>query len=201
MGLVGGVVDAGTSVTENYYQNDKYSRAVTMPEIQPTFTLDAIAQRIFELRGQRVMLDADLAVLYGVETGALVRAMKRNSERFEDFVFQLSAEEWESLRCQIGILKPGRGQHRKYLPYAFTEHGAHMLSSVLNSARAVEISRMIIRTFIWLRQAVPAYKELADKVAELEAAVGKHDEALDGIFQTLHQLIIPPDKEKRRIGF
>ncbi|MCL1980054.1 MAG: ORF6N domain-containing protein [Proteobacteria bacterium] len=147
------------------------------------------------------MLDADLAVLYGVETGALVRATKRNPARFQDFVFQLSAEEWESLRRQFGILNTGRGQHRKYLPYAFTEHGALMLSSVLNSAHATEISRMIIRTFVWVRQTVPAYQELAAKVAELEAAVGKHDEALDGIFQTLHQLIVPPEKEKRRIGF
>ncbi|MCL2457510.1 MAG: ORF6N domain-containing protein [Desulfobulbus sp.] len=172
-----------------------------MPDIQPSFTTDAIAQHIFELRGQRVMLDADLAVLYGVETRALLQAVKRNSDRFEDFVFQLSKDEWEFLRSQFVILKTGRGQHRKYLPYAFTEHGTLMLSSVLNSARATEISRLIIRTFVWLRQTVPAYKELADKVAELEAAVGKHDEALEGIFQTLRQLIVPPDKEKRRIGF
>jgi len=170
--------------------------------IQPTFTMDAIVQRIFELRGQRVMLDADLAVLYGVETGALVRAVKRNLNRFpEDFIFQLSTAEWDSLRCQIGILKLGRGQHRKYLPYAFTEHGALMLSSVLNSPRAKEISVLIIRAFVWLRQTIPAYKELAAKVAELESAVGKHDETLGGIIETLRQLIVPPDKDKRRIGF
>ncbi|MCL2124016.1 MAG: ORF6N domain-containing protein [Desulfovibrionaceae bacterium] len=171
-----------------------------MPDIQPAPALDAIAQRIFELRGQRVMLDADLAVLYGVETKNLIKAVKRNSERFEDFMFQLSNEEWTSLRFQIGTSNKGRGG-RRFAPYAFTEHGALMLSSALNSARAVEVSRMIIRAFVWLRQAVPAYKELAAKVAELEAAVGKHDAALGGIIETLHALIMPPDKEKRRIGY
>jgi len=113
-----------------------------------------------------------------------------------------------SLRSQFVILKNGRGQHRKYLPYAFTEHGALMLSSVLNSTRAIEVSRMIVRAFVWLRQTVPAYKELAAKVAELEEAVGKHDVtignhdvALGGIIEALNKLILPPDKEKRRIGF
>jgi len=180
-----------------------------MPDIQPAPALDAIAQRIFELRGQRVMLDSDLAALYGVETGALVRAAKRNPGRFQDdFMFQLSSTEWESLRRQIGIsnlrsqngISKGRGG-RRYTPYAFTEHGALMLSSVLKSARAVEISLLIIRAFVWLRQTVPAYKELAAKVAELEAAVGKHDAALGGTIETLHALIMPPDNEKRRIGY
>ena len=168
-------------------------------DIQLTTTLEGVVQRIFEIRGQRVMIDADLAVLYGVETGALVRAVKRNMDRFsEDFMFQLSNEEWENLRCQFGISSWGG---RRYSPYAFTEHGALMLSSVLKSERATEISRMIIRAFVWLRQAVPAYKELAAKVAELEYAVGKHDAALADIVKTLRQLIMPPDKEKRRIGF
>ncbi|MCL1939200.1 MAG: ORF6N domain-containing protein [Desulfovibrionaceae bacterium] len=179
-----------------------------MPEIQPAPALDAIAQRIFEIRGQRVMLDSDLAVLYGVETKNLIKAVNRNPEKFEDFFFQLSHEEWDSLRFQIGTLKSGRGQHRKYLPYAFTEHGALMLSSVLNSPRATEVSRMIIRAFVWMRQTVPAYKELAAKVAELEEAVGKHDvtigkhdAAIGGIIEALNELILPPDKDKRRIGF
>jgi len=179
-----------------------------MPDIQQTFTLDAIAQRIFELRGQRVMLDADLAALYGVATGDLIQAVKRNKERFpDDLMFQLSSEEWESLKSQIVISKKGRGG-RRFAPYAFTEHGALMLSSVLKSARAVEISLLIIRAFVWLRQAVPAYKELADKVTELEDAVrkhdvtiGNHDVALGGIIEALNELILPPDKDKRRIGF
>ena len=178
-----------------------------MTEIQPAVALDSIVQRIFELRGQRVMLDADLAVLYGVENKALLRSVKRNSAKFEDFVFQLTREEWDSLRCQFGtsnlrsqFVTSNRGG-RRYAPYVFTEHGALMLSSVLKSTRADEISRMIIRAFVWLRQAIPAYKELAAKVAELESAVGKHDETLGDIVETLRQLIVPPDKEKRRIGF
>ena len=173
------------------------------------FTMDTIAKRIFEIRGQRVMLDEDLAVLYGVETKALTRAAKRNPGRFPvNFMFQLTAEEWENLRCQIGTssLKSTFGissRHggRRYAPYVFTEHGALMLSSVLKSSRAEEISVHIINAFVWLRQAVPAYKKLATKIAELEAAVGKHDKALAGIVEALQQLIIPPDKEKRRIGF
>ena len=177
--------------------------------IQPTFTMDTIVQRIFELRGQRVMLDTDLAALYGVENRALIQAVKRNPERFpEDLLFQLSKTEWEnlksqnvisSLRLQNGTLYSWGG--RRSAPYVFTEHGALMLSSVLKSARAIEISLLIIRAFVWLRQTIPAYKELAAKIAELESAVGKHDETLGGIIETLRQLIVPPDKDKRRIGF
>ena len=101
-----------------------------MPDIQPVFTLDAVAQRIFEIRGQRIMLDADLATLYGVTAKALNQAVKRNAERFpEDFMFQLIQEEADSLRSQFVTLKGSRGQHRKYLPYAFTEQGVAMLSS------------------------------------------------------------------------
>ena len=171
-----------------------------MSDIQPSPALDSIARRIFEIRGQRVMLDSDLAALYGVETGALVRATKRNLGRFpEDFIFQLSYGEWENLKCQIGISRSWGGTRKA--PYAFTEHGSIMLSAVLNSPRAKEISVLVVRAFIWMRQTVPAYKELADKVAELEAAVGRHDVALGGIIETLHELILPPDKEKRRIGF
>ena len=124
-----------------------------MTDIQPTITTDAIVQRIFELRGQRVMLDSDLAELYGVETKALVRAVKRHIDRFpEDFMFQLSPDEWEILRCQIGtsslrshFVTSSHGG-RRYAPYAFTEHGSLMLSSVLNSTRAKEISVMTIFT-------------------------------------------------------
>ena len=171
-----------------------------MPDIQPAIALDAIAQRIFEIRGQRVMLDADLAALYGVLNKALLQAVKRNPDRFDDFVFQLSHDEWASLRSQFVTSNTGRGGRRS-TPYAFTEHGALMLSSVLNSARAKEVSRMIIRSFVWMRQAVPAYKELAAKLAELEETVGKHDVAIGGIIEALNELILPPDKDKRRIGF
>ena len=179
-----------------------------MPDIQPSFTLDAVAQRIFELRGQRVMLDSDLAVLYGVETKNLIKATKRNPERFpENFMFQLSEAEWNNLRFQFGTSSL-RSQNvtskhggRRYAPYVFTEHGALMLSSVLNSQQATEISILIINAFVWLRQAVPAYKELADTVAELENAVGKHNDAIKAIVHALQQMIVPPDKEQRKIGF
>ncbi|MDR0239074.1 MAG: ORF6N domain-containing protein [Deltaproteobacteria bacterium] len=160
------------------------------------------------MRGQRVMLDSDLAVLYGVETKHLIRAAKRNPGRFsDDFMFQLSEEEWNNLRCHF-VTSSLRSQNvtlkhggRRYAPYAFTEHGALMLSSVLKSERAEEISRMIIRAFVWLRQAVPAYKELAAKVAELESAVGKHDEAIKTIVHALRQMIVPSDGTQRKIGF
>jgi len=171
-----------------------------MPDIQPAFTLDAVAQRIFEMRGQRVMLDADLAALYGVETRYIPRAVKRNPGRFPpDFAFQLSAEEWANLKSTFGISSSWGG--RRSAPYAFTEHGALMLSSVLNSTRADEISLLIVRAFVWLRRAVPAHKELAAKVAELENAVGKHDDAIKAIVQALQHMIVPPYSQQRKIGF
>ena len=179
-----------------------------MTDIQPVVALDNIVQRIFELRGQRVMLSEDLANIYGVENRALIQAVKRNPERFpEDLMFKLSKTEWDNLKSQnvISSLRFQNGTSswggRRHAPYAFTEHGALMLSSVLRSVRAIEISLFVIRAFVYLRQTAPAYKELAAKVAELENAVGKHDEKLGDIIETLRQLIMPPDKEKRRIGF
>ena len=170
-------------------------------ENTPALTL-SIAQRIFEIRGQRVMLDTDLARMYDVAAKVLNQAVKRNVERFpEDFMFQLTSEEADSLRSQIVTLKNGRGQHRKYLPYAFTEQGVAMLSSILRSSRAIQVNIAIIRAFVWMRQAVPAYNELASKMAEIEDTVGKHDAVIGGIIETLNDMILPPDKNKRRIGF
>jgi hypothetical protein len=171
-----------------------------MPEIAPVVAVETIVQRIFELRGQRVMLDSDLAVLYGVPTKVLLQAVKRNHQRFQDdFMFQLSEEEWAALRSQV-VTSNGRGG-RRYAPYAFTEHGSLMLSSVLTSPRAVEISRIIIRAFVWLRQSVPAYQELAAKLAELERAVSAHDQDIAAILDALRLLMPVPAGEKRRIGF
>jgi len=149
-----------------------------MTDIQPACALDVIVRRIFELRGQRVMLDADLAVLYGVETKNLLRAVRRNLERFpKEFMFQLSNVEWEHLKSQFVLshlrLQNGASNFwsgRRCSPYAFTKHGALMLSSVLNSSLADEMSLLVIRSFAWLRQAIPGHKELAAKVAELESA-------------------------------
>ena len=172
-------------------------------------TIQPVFQKIHEIRGQKVMLDFDLAELYGTETKYLKRAVNRNFERFPvDFMFQLTKEEHDSiLRCQIGTSKyhvfeseENRGGNR-YLPYAFTEQGVAMLSSVLNSDQAVQVNIAIFRAFIWLRKALPAHQELASKVAELEEVVGQHDAAIGGIIETLNEMMLPPNKDKRRIGF
>ena len=162
-----------------------------------------IESRIFLIRGQKIMLDADLAELYGVENRALNQAVKRNAERFpEDFMFQLTSEEYESLRSQFVTLKTGRGQHRKYLPYAFTEHGALMLGNVLKSERAVEMSLMVVRAFVRMRELVAGNKELAQKLAQLERKVGAHDKAIAEIINAIRQLMAPSDPNKKRpIGF
>ncbi len=146
------------------------------------------------------MLDADLAQLYGVETRLLVQAVKRNLARFPtDFMFQLDSAEWEALRSQIVISK-GRGG-RRYAPYAFTEHGALMLSSVLNSATAAEVGLFIVRTFVRLRETLAAHRELAMKLEELERKVGTHDQAIASLMNAVRQLMQKPVSPSRPIGF
>ena len=148
-----------------------------------------ISERIVFLRGERALLDAELAALYGVSTGALNRAVKCNCERFpEDFMFQLTAEESDSLRCQTGTLKTGRGQHRKFLPFAFTEQGVAMLSSVLRSRRAVLVNVEIMRAFVALRREAGRYEALGRKLAELEHAQNLQGEDIQVIFAALRQL-------------
>src|SRR5437899_3624261 len=160
-----------------------------------------IAQSIYLLRGQKVMLDSDLARLYGVTTGHLNRAVKRNAGRFPiDFMFQLSSEEMHSLRCQIGISKRRRGGGR-YRPYAFTEQGVAMLSSVLNSERAVKVNIVIMRAFVKLRKTLETNRELARKFAELKNRVGKHDQEIAAIIEAIRQLMAPPETPPREIGF
>jgi len=168
-----------------------------------TASVEQIESRIFVIRGQKVMLDADLAELYGVETRRLNEQVSRNSERFpEDFMFQLTAEEYESLRSQFATLKSGRGQHRKYMPYAFTEHGALMLGNVLKSERAVEVSLMVVRAFVHLRELVSGHKELSQKLNQLERKVGAHDKAIAELINAIRQLMTPSATEKKRpIGF
>ena len=163
--------------------------------------IELIASKIYLIRGIKVMLDRDLAELYGVETGALNRAVKRNAERFpEDFMFQLTGEEAELLRCQTGISKPGRGG-RRYLPYAFSEQGVAMLSSVLNSKRAIEVNIAIMRAFVQLRKTLDSHTELALKLADLEKRFESHDEQIQAIFDVIRQLMAPPDKKVKKIGF
>ncbi|MDE2291548.1 MAG: ORF6N domain-containing protein [Elusimicrobia bacterium] len=159
------------------------------------------------IRGRRVMLDGDLARLYGVEVGALNRAVKRNRVRFPpDFMFQLNRVEAQASRCQSGILN--RGQNIKYLPYAFTEQGVAMLSSVLRSRRAAEVNVAIMRAFIRLREAVAARSELARRLAEIEktltdhgAALGRHAGLIQEGLDAIAELMKAPEEPRRRIGF
>lgn len=144
------------------------------------------------------MLDKDLAQLYGVETKALNRAVKRNLDRFpDDFMFQLSKEEYdELLRYQFGTLK--RGQHSKYLPFAFTENGVAMLSSVLNSGRAIKVNIQIMRTFTKLREMLMTHKDLKEKIEAMEK---KYDYQFKIVFDAIKELLEPPKKTKKKIGF
>jgi hypothetical protein len=182
-----------------------------------------LAQLVFLARGEKVILDADLAMLYGVETGALNRAVKRNLDRFpDDFMFQLSNEDWEGLKCQIGISsasgaasnnrknEPLRSQivtasmhgGRRGIPYAFTEQGIAMLSSVLRSPRAVEVNIAIMRTFVQLRRLMDSNRDLARKIEAMEM---RYDEQFSAIFDAIKQLIADDQtrkgKPKRSIGF
>lgn len=166
----------------------------------PLVPLEHIESRILQLRGQKVMLDADLAELYGVETRTLVQAVKRNLARFPaDFMFQLDEMEWTALRSQFVISK-GRGG-RRYAPYAFTEHGALMLSSILSSAKAIDIGIHIVRAFVQLRELVASHHELAAKLDDLEDKVTSHDQAIAGLIDTLRRLTATPPRNKRPIGF
>lgn len=159
-----------------------------------------IERKILLIRGQKVMLDSDLAALYGVETKVLNQAVRRNIKRFpDDFMFELSSAENESLRSQTVTLKIGRGQHRKYLPYAFTEQGVAMLSSVINSDRAIEVNILIMRAFVKLREMIASHKDLAKKLDDLEK---KYDSQFKLVFDAIRQLMTPPEpKKKRPIGF
>ena len=172
---------------------------------QSIASVEQIESQIFLIRGQKVMLDQDLAELYGVETKRLNEQVRRNSERFpEDFMFQLTAEEFSSLRSQIATSNnptatpAGRGG-RRHLPYAFTEHGAIMAASVLNSPRAVETSVQVVRAFVRLRQMLSTNAELSRKLAALEK---KYDIQFKAVFEAIRELMTPLEpKKKRPIGF
>jgi hypothetical protein len=166
-------------------------------------TVERIEGRIFTTRGCRVMVDSDLAELYGVPVKRLNEQVRRNADRFPpDFAFQMTREEYDSLRSQFATLKRGRGRHRKYLPWVFTEHGAIMAANVLNSRRAVEASVYVVRAFVRLRRAVASHKELARKLAELERRVGGHDAAIRDLVAAIRRLAEPaPEPKKKKIGF
>lgn len=164
-----------------------------------------IAASIQLVRGRKVILDAELAGFYGVETKYLKRQVNRNLDRFpKDFMFRLTRQELIRLRCQFGTLEGlGRGKYSKYLPYAFTEHGILMLSSVLNSSRAVQANIAIMRAFVKLREILSTNKELSHKFSELERRVGDHDEAIRDIIVAIRRMMNPsvPKKPKGPIGF
>jgi hypothetical protein len=163
-----------------------------MTSKQLPIPVERIEEAIFVIRGQKVMLDAHLAALYGVETRVLKQAVRRNKNRFpSDFMFELTKEENRSLRSQNVILE--RGRYSKYLPFAFTEQGVAMLSSVLNSERAIEVNIAIMRVFVRLREMMATHKELAFKLAKLEERLEGHDEQIQNIFEAIRQLMTPPE--------
>jgi hypothetical protein len=162
---------------------------------------ERVGQFILVIRRQRVLLDEDLAVLYGVETRVLLQAVKRNLERFPaDFMFELSAPEWTALRSQSVISKLGSGG-RRYAPYAFTEQGVPMLSSVLNSDRAIAVNIEIMRTFVRIRRLLESDRSLARKFNRIERKLASHDEAIVGILSAIRQLMHPTERNRRGIGF
>jgi hypothetical protein len=160
--------------------------------------IEKIEKAIYLIRGEKVMLDRDLASLYEVETGALNRAVKRNLQRFPpDFMFQLTTDEFDFLRCQIGNSKKGRGG-RRYFPYVFTEQGVAMLSSVLNSERAILVNIEIMRAFVKLRQMLASNAELSRRLDKLES---KYDKQFRVVFDAIRQLMATPAQGRKEIGF
>ena len=159
-----------------------------------------IEKKIYSIRGQRVILDFDLAGLYLVQTKQLKRQVKRNIKRFpQDFMFQLNDQEYKALRCQIGTFK--KGQHAKYLPYAFTEQGVAMLSAVLKSKRAIDVSVLIMRVFVRLRQILASHEKLAHLFRKLENKVGQHDVEIGIIINVINKMIKHEKKPRNKIGF
>jgi len=171
---------------------------------KPPVPIEVIERRIFLVRGQKVMLDTDLATLYQVPTFRLNEAVKRNHERFPgDFMFQLTPEETQSLTSQTAMSKASTGRGgRRTRPYAFTEHGVAMLSSVLNSERAVQMNILIIRAFVKLRDLLATHKDLAARIEKIEATQGRHASVINILAEEIERLKrLPAAPPKRRIGF
>lgn len=163
--------------------------------------IPAVESRIFFLRHQRVILDTDIAELYGVPVRILNQQIKRNRARFPaDFVFQLTAREHAALRSQIATSKKGRGG-RRYTPYAFTEHGAIMAATVLNSERAVQMSVFVVRAFVRLREMLATNRRLAGKIYELENRLDTHDSVIQDLIEAIKELMTPEEPSRVRIGF
>jgi len=184
-------------------------------------TIQSIQNRIYEIRGERVMLDQDLAALYEVEVKVLNQAVKRNIQRFpKDFMFQLTKEEWENMRLQFAgesnnmlslgsqfvTLKTGRGQHRKFMPYAFTEQGVAMLSGVVNSDRAINMNIAIMRAFVEVRKVLLLQNDLKEQLKEIKERLGVHDAQLNQIYDAMENLLDEKAAQRKwehreRIGF
>ncbi len=164
--------------------------------------IERIESLILSVRGFRVMLDSDLARVYGVTTSQLNQALRRNRERFpDDFAFQLTRQEFATLISQSVISKTGRGGRQK-APWVFTEHGALMLAGVLNSAVAIDASVRLVRAFVLMREQLAAHKELSVKLSELESRVSGHDEAIQSLFEAIRQLFKPaPEEKPKEMGF
>lgn len=172
-----------------------------MPAPEPE-AVDSITRSILLLRGQRVILDADLAVLYGVSTKALNQAVKRNAERFpDDFVFRLSRDETRVLNRSQIVTSPQKHRNPRFPPFAFTEHGAIMAASVLSSPPAITMSVYVVRAFVRLRELLASNDELADRVNELEGRLEHHDEVITTILSAIRELIDSPTPKRRGIGF
>jgi ORF6N domain len=160
-----------------------------------------IERQIYLIRGQKIMLDVHLAKLYGVPTKRLKEQVRRNRQRFpDDFLFELTGEEFLSLRSQIATSKKVRGGTR-YLPFAFTEQGVAMLSSVLNSERAIQVNIAVMRTFVKIREFLSTHKDLARKLEDLERKYESHDGQIKAVFEAIRELMKPPEPARRRIGF
>jgi hypothetical protein len=179
------------------------TKSISKVQKAEVISLDVIERRIIPARGHRVLLDRDLAILYGVETRTLNQAVKRNLDRFPpDFMFRLTSKEAAEFlpsRSQTVILK--RGGNVKYLPYVFTEHGAVMMANVLKSPPAVRASIQVVRAFVRIRQRLVSHDILAKQLAKLAGKVGKHDIELQRVFMTLRRILEPPRRPKRVIGF
>lgn len=166
--------------------------------------MDTIQSKIYEIRGQKVMLDYDLATLYETETKVLKQAVRRNINRFPpDFMFELTVDEYRSLRSQTVTLEPGRGRHSKYLPFAFTEQGVAMLASVLSSPKAIEVNIAIVRAFVFIRQYALSHKDLTDKLRKLEAKYKRKFKNISAAIQFLLQKdqLETNQSARKRIGF
>lgn len=179
----------------------KKENLLSMPVKRRATLASAVESRILLLRHQRVILDTDIADLYGVPVKVLNQQVKRNRERFPaDFVFQLTAKEDEVLRSQFVTSKPARGG-RRYAPYAFTEHGAIMAATVLNSERAVQMSVFVVRAFVRLREMLATNRKLAGKIDELENRLDTHDSTIQDLIEAIKELMKPEDPPRKSIGF